>query len=91
MRCEFRRQQSRIRPADDDVKPLSKQPVHEELPFRGILYLIEEEMLDRTIDDIDGLEDFIKVCGFNTVKAFVVECHESKRNARRLERRETEN
>ena len=91
MRRQIRRKQPGVRPANDDVHPLAKQTVHKQLPLRCVLYLVEEQMLDRTIDDIDRLEDFIKVGRLDSVKVLVVEVDEPKRDSGRFERRKAEN
>ena len=91
MRGEFTCQQAGIRTGDDNMFSTPQKPIDEQMPPFDILNLIEKEMINLSINFIDGLQDIVQITGLQLRQGFVIEIHIAEAYARILHRLPTHN
>ena len=69
---EFPAQQFGVRPRDYDVHLFSQKAVHKQIPFRDILYFINEQVVEITVDFIQHFQHIVKVISLKMYETFIV-------------------
>ena len=80
MSGKFTAQQFCIRPCDYDVHLLSQQTVHKQIPFRDILDLVNEQIVEISIYFVKHFKHIVQIISCHVYHTLVVEVDISEFN-----------
>ena len=71
--CQLAAEELGIGAGDDDVHLFPQQTVHEQMPAFHVLYLIEQEIIEITINLVENFQDVVELVGLQIDQPLIVE------------------